>query len=381
MVVTQLGTAATDSLTVSFLGHTTTIDSLTVNDAVLALNPVAVGAISSLIDGGATNTLTTIKVLAGGSAAEVGGITDTALTTIDTTAATALVTLGDVTALSQAGLTITAGQAATQIGAWTLAGVGSKGLSGTGDKVTIGTSVLNNINSNEVLASGSGAQITIDGNGANVITANGVGDTITVGDSVNGVGANIIVATGANDKIVFLGTQTGNATTKVGSNAIVTFGNGGGTNDVTVTGDVTGGTSADFAFVTLNNVATSVGEKLTFDNSGGTEKLAGGGGSLGGSLVNVASATTLAGALDLAASEAAKSQVANPADPNYQKIGPQTGVLDWFQFAGNTYIAEAVNTSGQAAGHTALGANDAVVKISGLVNLTDSTFSGHTLSI
>jgi len=58
-------------------------------------------------------------------------------------------------------------------------------------------------------------------------------------------------------------------------------------------------------------------------------------------------------------------------------------VVDWFQFGGNTYIVEAVNSanSGKTA-HTALGANDVVIKIVGLVDLTPSAGAfggGHTL--
>ena len=69
--------------------------------------------------------------------------------------------------------------------------------------------------------------------------------------------------------------------------------------------------------------------------------------------VNVASASSLANALDIA--------VAN-------MTAPAGNHADWFQYAGNTYVVEHAST-GTAA--TALGTADYVVKLSGLVDLTN----------
>ena len=57
------------------------------------------------------------------------------------------------------------------------------------------------------------------------------------------------------------------------------------------------------------------------------------------------------------------------------KIAAHTGVIDWFQYSGNTYIVESENTSTAAAAHSVLGVNDIVVKLTGLVDLTTAHFS------
>ena len=53
-------------------------------------------------------------------------------------------------------------------------------------------------------------------------------------------------------------------------------------------------------------------------------------------------------------------------------IAAHTGVVDWFQFGGNTYIVEAVNNGITASTHTALAAGDQIIKIAGLVDLSGS---------
>jgi hypothetical protein len=57
--------------------------------------------------------------------------------------------------------------------------------------------------------------------------------------------------------------------------------------------------------------------------------------------------------------------------------------VEWFQYQGNTYVVEAVNnaTSGSGATHTALGANDAVVKLTGLVDLSHAAIDSHQLHV
>ena len=388
VVVAQTGTSGSNSLAVNLgnAGNATTVDSLSLaGDAMLVITPLAATLITSLIDSGATNTLTTVTIKAGGPTFDLGGVTDTALTTIDASKAGAGggLTFGDSAALTQAALTLKVGGVTEGVGATTIGKGGgtSLGLSGTGDTVTIGSASDNNNNGNRLFVAGSTSTITIDGTGANTIIANGAGDTITVGDSVNGDGANTITATGGGDTLTFLGAQFGAASATVGNNATVTFGNGGGSETITITGDVTGATSSGtYAYITLNNVVSGAGEKLVFNNAF-TEQTAGG--TFGTSLVNVASATTLSQALDLAIAQAAISAAKSPNTANglYAQIGANTGVLDWFQFGGNTYVTEAVNATGAAAAHPALAASDAVVKIAGLVDLTASTFAGSTLTL
>ena len=97
------------------------------------------------------------------------------------------------------------------------------------------------------------------------------------------------------------------------------------------------------------------------------------------SQVNVAAATTLAQALDIAAGQAvsldqqfsggAHSVVTGAAGNQTTEINGQTTLADWFQFQGNTYIVEANNTGSQAAPHAALGTGDVVVELTGLVNV------------
>jgi hypothetical protein len=235
--------------------------------------------------------------------------------------------------------------------------------SGAANTITINAATAGN---NIVTASGAGDTITITGKGGNTITANGAGDTITVGDSTNGVGANTITAMGAGDTVTFLGTQVGVATATVGNNANVTFGTttNSATETVTVTGDLTGDTSSgSVAMTTLNNVLLSSGDKLMFLNATAEDSAVTS--NFGGSLVNVASATTLGQALDLAIGQDANTTSSK-------------GVLDWFQFSGNTYIAESINGATAPTAHAALSATDAVVKISGLVDLSTSSFSSNT---
>jgi hypothetical protein len=77
--------------------------------------------------------------------------------------------------------------------------------------------------------------------------------------------------------------------------------------------------------ITLGNVHDAAGDQIVFNNTT-TEVLA------GTAAVNVTSAgSSLAKALDLAAADAAASQSGG-------KIGADTGVFDWFQLGGNTYI-------------------------------------------
>jgi DNA-binding helix-hairpin-helix protein with protein kinase domain len=122
----------------------------------------------------------------------------------------------------------------------------------------------------------------------------------------------------------------------------------------------------------LKGAAT--GDKISFAGDGIKDNLLGG--SIAASQVNVAAATTLAQALDIAANYTALTQQpGTAASVGKGQIDTNTGVIDWFQFNGNTYIVEANNNSNVAATHTALGAHDIVIEIVGLANLA-GVFSG-----
>ena len=140
-----------------------------------------------------------------------------------------------------------------------------------------------------------------------------------------------------------------------------------------VTGDLTGATTSGgtsttgIAMITLGNVVDGDGDLIVFNNAT-TEVLA------STSAVNVTSAASLAQALDMAASAAAASQSGGT-------IGADTGVIDWFQYGGNTYVLEAINDTGTSAPHSALAATDEVIKIIGVVNLGGESLVGHTLTL
>jgi hypothetical protein len=324
--------------------------------------------------------LTVNGITAGGTSTTVNAITDSALTTINVTTAGGPVSIGAGTALSQAGLAVTDGSA-------TVAGVAltfNASASSSGDTITIGSATANNNNINNIAAAGATTTITIDGTGNNIIVANGTGDIITVGDATNGVGANAITAQGAGDTVTFLGTQAGGTSTVlVGSNAVITFGTttGAGSEQIQVTNATTGATaSGTFAFTTLNAAVDSgTGHQQILFGTVGTTHEGLAGASVEASLVNVASVTTLAGALNLAASQAAIAVQPNPNLPGFAQLQPGDGVIDWFQFQGNTYIVEATNPGATAASHAALAATDVVVKIAGLVDIgANGTFTPGT---
>ena len=121
------------------------------------------------------------------------------------------------------------------------------------------------------------------------------------------------------------------------------------------------------------------------DNTTGiTESWAGG--SASNSQVNVATAATLQQALNIAASQASvidqqfngatNTTVLNQNTPTASlQENAHTGLLDWFQFGGNTYLVEAVNSGAANATHTALGTNDIVVELTGLVDANHVNFA------
>ena len=122
--------------------------------------------------------------------------------------------------------------------------------------------------------------------------------------------------------------------------------------------------------VTGAMVSTIGGFVVTFHNAP-SEVLAGGTGA--SSHVDVTPALTTAQALDMAAAHAAQSQPGGliPAD---------TGVIDWFQYGGDTYVIEAINSSVTPEAHDTLLPTDSMVEVMGLVDLTNAQFSGYTLT-
>ena len=302
-------------------------------------------------------------------------INQAGLTTVNGTDATGGLDLG----LTPSSLTVLGGSGALTVVA-----------SGSGDTITeLNTSTAGGT----ITANGAGDTINA-ANGANTITANGGGDHINLGVVATGTSitaAQIIHTAGAGDTITFATTagdstaviwgtgasstvDGGNNTTGIGANSTVNFGNntGSGSETVVLTGDLggattSGGTSTSgIAMTTLGNVHDGAGDLIVFNNAT-TEILA------GTSAVNVSSATSLAHALDLAAASAASSQGGT--------IAGHSGVIDWFHYAGSTYVVEAINGGATAATHNALAATDEVLKIVGLVSLTAESLSLHTLTL
>jgi hypothetical protein len=204
--------------------------------------------------------------------------------------------------------------------------------------------------------------------GVQTIHAAGAGDIITFATTASD-GTSVSWGTGATS-IVDGGSSTGG---NIGANDTVNFGNniGGGSETVVATGAIAGATTAGgtttsgIAMTTLGNVVDGSGDQIVFNNAV-TEVLT------GANAIDVSSANSLAHALDTAASAAAGSQPGG-------LIGAHTGVLDWFQFNGNTYVVEAVNSSASAAVHPGLAASDEVIKIVGLVNLAGESLAGHVV--
>ena len=306
------------------------------------------------------------------------------------------------TAINGGGLSIVDGVDAT--GAMTL-GTSTTPLIGNNLTVLGGSGTLlavatgNGDTITELNSSTAGGAITANGagdtinaaNGANTITANGAGDKIILGVVSTGgaiTAVQTIHASGAADTITFAtkaadGTAIiwgaastadgGNSTIGVGTNDTINFGNntGGGSEWIVLTGDLTGATTsgstttAGIAMTNLGNVVDASGDQIVFNNAA-TEVLAG--------PMNVSSASSLAHALDMAVGDATATQ-------SNGQIAANTGVIAWFQYSGNTYVIEAINTTSGAAAHTTLTATDEVVKIVGLVSLSGESLSAHTLTL
>jgi hypothetical protein len=320
--------------------------------------------------------------LYGSNSITIGSISDQALSTINGMGSTGALSFGAAsTPLTQPDLVVLGGSGALTVVA-----------SGDGDTVT----QLNTSNAGGTLTlAGSADTITIAG-GANTITADGAQDVLQLGAIATGAtiaSSQTVHASGAGDTIsfatiaadgtdVFWGASStvdgGSSSVGLGANDTIDFGNntGNGYERIVLTGDLTGATTsggastASIAMTTLGNVVHGAGDEIVFNNA--TNEIIA---SLTNSgQVNVSSATSLAKALDLAAAGAANSQSGH-------LIAAHTGVVDWFQYGGDTYIVEAINGGSAAASHTALAATDAVVQILGQVNLSGDALASHLLTL
>lgn len=214
---------------------------------------------------------------------------------------------------------------------------------------------------------GSGNDVITSSNGKNNVLTLGAGDnsvtgaagnhTITAGDGND----TVTLSTGNN--IVTLGNGTNSFTATSGNN---TYTGGTGVDTVSVGGGmntITTGTGADVITITAAGSNVNVYSTITDAHSG--ESI---GFTTHGTEVFHATKVSLA-------STAVFQDFANEA---IKQAGDAStnGQIAWFQFNGDTYIVE----NNAATAHTSfVNGQDYIVKLSGLVDLSTATISGHAL--
>ena len=346
VVVTQVGV---DPVLLFLATGDVAINNLTYgNSAVTGDNPYLVlDAASGSIDINGTlidssNTGTTL-LIEGSNEVTVAGITDTALASVSASSLTAA-------------LTLTANQAHVNI-------VGSLDgdtitANGAGATVSVGSDSHLAVDSVTITANGAGDTITVIGGGDDVhIGAAGSGDTITVAGQdvgtayITGNGqsfsSDLSTQLGANDTINVGDTANGtDAHMWLGANSTVNMA-ASSSADIHLLGDTAGTALTNMTVINgLANHDTSI--YLHFNDftaagasTGITEAWAGG--SAASSQVNEASATSLANALNIAASQALAYDQILGSGSNTTIVGQNTttaafqldahhALIDWFQY-------------------------------------------------
>ena len=374
----------------------------------------------------AGGTVASLVVTGTGSLVITNGISDATLTSIDAHALTGSLNLtvteqvtitgalgGDIIVASGAGDVITVGSTSNA-----LTGAVSITANASGDTMTLTHELAGS--TNFISAASGGDTITVD-IGTNNLggtftgvppgtpfqTALGVGDTLNLHSGVEtfvAAGAPLAVNSAVND-VAWVGSGTtvhlGTTANPWGGTSAVASAQDNAT--IVVIGDSTGATSGNSPAITTitgfsDNSASGAGNfhlTIDFSDAGGlivatpttTPWAWAGNGLASGAQVNEAAATSLANALDIAASatvqfDAAKSAGLHTTVLNGQILegtiaAPKVGLVDWFQFQGNTYIVETLNSGTAPAAHAALGTGDVVVELTGLVNVTADVAAGH----
>jgi hypothetical protein len=359
---------------------------------------------------GFTNTYLNLNNLAalevgtmGGGSVVVTQVGPDPVLDLDVTSATALASLtygNAAVANDDPALSIqTAGGASLDIGNLIDAtNTGATILIGGDGTVTIGG--FSGMALTNVDATGLGAELTLTANQPDLnmeLSASAISPVVlTATDPDLNVevspSGNAIFASGANDAISILGGVSGNVDVWLGADASVDLGYLP-VGEVTVAGAVTvdlhllGATvgSSLTNQTTINGVTTGDTVVLHFNDTlptggstGITEAWAAGG-SEANSQVNVSSATTLAGALNIAASQALAQDADSSGGHTFVvnqnteaavlELNADTGLLDWFAYGGNTYIVEAVNATNAAATHPGVQPGDIVVELAGQATL------------
>lgn len=353
LVVNQVGASGTNSLTVDATADAT-IGTLTVNgDDYVAINANGHSlTIDSFVDN--TGTLPALTIT-GAGAVIIKGVTGSALTTIDDSAATGSFNLTDtlnsqIIKLGSGTSTLAAdgqGDTITQTAGGTLA-AGSH-AEGNNDTITLGNGGVGTALS-PFLANGAGDHITL-GTGTDYLTATNNGDVITLGAH-----ADTVTATGTGDTITFSAAATGANTVTIGQGATVNFSatTAGDSETVVLSASSeTGATSSgNFNITHMSGVVTGTGDMVDLGALANTNWTA------ATPAVDVAAAGSLAQALDAVAA-----------------LKGNNDSVHWFQYGGNTYVEANVTAGG------AMGIHDAVIEITGLVNLSDLTASGHVVTL
>ncbi|BCU07997.1 beta strand repeat-containing protein [Allochromatium tepidum] len=230
-------------------------------------------------------------------------------------------------------ITLDTGSATTAqtLATLTLTGITTVNLTSTGSAGNVVTT-LNNADNSAITVNGS-ADLTL------TLKATAIGSKID-GSAATGkltlTGNTTAYSAGSSLGDILIG-GSGDDTLKASVNNATLTGNGGNDNfDVSV---ALGGTAS---LTTITDF--SKGDLITFANKG-TEVFT-------ATKLDVSAATTLAGALDLAAAG----------------NGGTDAIVKWFQFGGNTYVV-----NDQTAGAT-FAATDFAVKLVGLVDLSTATF-------
>jgi len=358
--VSQSGTSGKNSLTFaeSNSSAANTVSKLTLTgDKALTIantNSDANGlTFTSLVDGGDTNTLATITVTGSGKTT-LAAITDTALTTIDASAATGELVLGSGTPLSKVGLTVYGSKVAN-----TISTSGSNAVIYVDHAGTVG-------HMQTITASGSGSSVTIthsgtqaSGTGSYAITANGAGAIVnTSGFTVYGSTAPTVSATGVGSSLT-LGPGLSSAIVEatVGQGATVTLLTGSTSGAAYVNVNVAKATADDgssgaYYYTTIKGTTAST-DTVTFPAVTGRTY------TYTPHPVNVGSATTLAQALDQAATGSS--------------LTSGDAYVNWFQYGGDTWIVANVAESTSTTGFDS---SDMIVKLAGLVDLSGVTTAG-----
>jgi S-layer protein len=238
----------------------------------------------------------------------------------------------DLTDANARTLTITGSQALDvsfvgsfgTVGATT--GVSTIDASAATGAITLNTTNVNAVTAGLTVTTGSGADVLTFAAGATITTGAG-NDTVTLG------GASTVDLGAGNDTV----TTSASASTITG---------GAGTDSFVVTASVG---AANMTTIT----DAAAGDSITFVNHGAEL--------FNATKVNVAAATTLTDALNLAAAGDG---------------GTTNSIISWFQYGGNTYIVE--DNSAAAT----FGAADIVVKLNGTIDLSTAAGAGtHIITL